>query len=216
MSVFTFDEPEKLLTDRSVVKVGNDYYRAEIVQQDDADRPDRDMDTVIFITSVNRPHEVDDELVDLIMGTDAWEATMELCRASGTVPPNLYDRDVREHWLEAIRDKVLARQVRAGYNGHYVVHTTPERCATLGVDWADAEKAMEGEIELLVMWAENDIYGYTIDKANTCDHCKRTDWEEVDSCWGFYGDDIDKNGMIGNLPSDMHAVLRAAEWFRRS
>jgi hypothetical protein len=194
------------------ITVGNDTYRAKIMRDEDASRPDKDMDLVIGIEGMDSHYDVASEMCHHITSSKAWEVVEQTCAATNTDLPDIHDQDVREQWLEAIRDEVLVRQVRAGYNGRYVVHTTPDMCAKLGVDWANAEKAMDQEIEMLVQWCDGDIYGYTIEKAHGCDHCGHIEWETVDSCWGFYGDDIDKNGMIDNLPSDMHAVLRAAEW----
>ena len=194
------------------VKVGNDTYRAKIIWDENANRPDKDMDLVIAFYEAENAEVVGGILKYLIHGTEAWQVVEKTCYAASIDEPDLDDQDVREHWLEAIRDEVIVRQVRAGYNRRYIVHTTPDMCAKLGVDWANAEKAMDQEIEMLVQWCEGDIYGYTIEKAHGCDHCGHIEWENVDSCWGFYGNDIEKNGMLDNLPSDMHAVLRAAQW----
>lgn len=194
------------------ITVGNDTYRAKIMRDDDAARPDKDMDLVIGIDEAEESSDAVGMIAYLIRWTKAWQVVEATCDATDTDEPDLDDQDVREHWLEAVRDELIVRQIRAGYNGRYVVHTTPKMCAKLGVDWANAEKAMDQEIEMLVQWCDGDIYGYTIEKAHGCDHCGHIKWENVDSCWGFYGDDIEKNGMLENLPSDMHAVLRAAQW----
>jgi hypothetical protein len=59
------------------------------------------------------------------------------------------------------------------------------------------------------------VYGYILEKEVTveekCPHCGEvintyTTMEEVDSCWGFYGDEIESNGILDNLPYDMEFV----------
>ena len=47
-------------------------------------------------------------------------------------------------------------------------------------------KALIQEIETYDQYLEGDIWGYIVFDE---------DGEEIDSCWGFYGDDIDKNGI---------------------
>jgi len=33
------------------------------------------------------------------------------------------------------------------------------------------------------------VWGYTVEKADTCETCGHVEYTEVDSCWGFYGID---------------------------
>lgn len=53
---------------------------------------------------------------------------------------------------------------------------TREDCVNLGVDPADAEKAIRQEIATWAQYYEGDVYGYVA----TCG-------ESEESCWGFYG-----------------------------
>lgn len=57
--------------------------------------------------------------------------------------------------------------------------------------------------EVYSSWALGDCYGYTITKPVTCECCDNTDDEEPASCWGFYGDDHVKSGLIDNAKSDL-------------
>ena len=53
-----------------------------------------------------------------------------------------------------------------------------------------AREYLENEVKTYDQYLCNDIWGYTItDKTG----------EEVDSCWGFYGDDPMENGMLDNF-----------------
>ena len=49
-----------------------------------------------------------------------------------------------------------------------------------GIDRERAVKILEGEIEEYSSWATGDCYGYVIEDENG---------DELDSCWGFYGQD---------------------------
>lgn len=53
-----------------------------------------------------------------------------------------------------------------------------------------AKKAMKGELEAYGQYVNGEIYGFIL---------KNEDGDEADSCWGFYGDDITKNGVIDCL-----------------
>lgn len=66
-----------------------------------------------------------------------------------------------------------------------------------------AEKYIEQRIEEYNQWLNNDIYGFTIEKENTCQCCGQTDCEYADSCGGFYGNDILQNGMLEYMPKNI-------------
>jgi hypothetical protein len=49
-------------------------------------------------------------------------------------------------------------------------------------------KVLEGEVKTYDQYLTGDIYGYKISKVTECDFGHEHK-EEVDSCWGFYGED---------------------------
>ena len=51
-----------------------------------------------------------------------------------------------------------------------------------------AIKVLQGEVETYDMYLTGDIYGFKISEVSTCDH-GHDHMEEVDSCWGFYGEE---------------------------
>ena len=53
---------------------------------------------------------------------------------------------------------------------------------------------IDSELETFNQWLNGDCYGFRV--VNTI-----TD-EEEDSCWGFYGDDIEKNGILDHLSKE--------------
>jgi hypothetical protein len=76
-------------------------------------------------------------------------------------------------------------------------------------NWKEvAEYNMDNEVEVYDQYLRGDVYGYKLTKKViekvTCPHCgeiiKEYETEEdVDGCWGFYGDCIEENGIIDYL-----------------
>jgi hypothetical protein len=53
------------------------------------------------------------------------------------------------------------------------------------------------------------MWGFIVEKAEVCGHCDDVQWEQEDSCWGFYGTDFD-NGMADHIEEKHHELLKAA------
>ena len=79
-------------------------------------------------------------------------------------------------------------------------------------NWTEvAEHHMNGEVETYDQYLRGDVYGYVLTKTvvekDLCPHCGEVIREyevekEEESCWSFYGDCIEDNGIIdymGNL-----------------
>lgn len=76
-------------------------------------------------------------------------------------------------------------------------------------NWKErADTYLEGEMETYDQYLRGEVYGYKLTKIVTkqdkCPHCGeiiREYEEEVedDSCWGFYGDCLEENGILDNL-----------------
>ena len=70
-----------------------------------------------------------------------------------------------------------------------------------------AKKAFESEIEIYDAYITGTTYGYVIEEPHIISHTDKTtgyaweteDWEEIDSLYGFYGDDPNKNGLFSEL-----------------
>ena len=83
-------------------------------------------------------------------------------------------------------------------------------------NWKDrADEYLEGEVQTYDQYLRGDVYGYTLTKKvihqEKCPHCGEVireyeDEEEVDSCWGFYGDCLEENGILDNIGMDLQFV----------
>jgi hypothetical protein len=83
-------------------------------------------------------------------------------------------------------------------------------------NWKErADQYLECEMETYDQYLRGDVYGFTLTKTvvhqDKCPHCGEVIKEyeieeEVDSCWGFYGDCIEENGILDYISSDLKFV----------
>jgi len=50
-----------------------------------------------------------------------------------------------------------------------------------------AQEYLKDEVKLYDYYLRGDVYGYILEKKKVCESCGHIEWEELDSCWGFYG-----------------------------
>lgn len=73
-----------------------------------------------------------------------------------------------------------------------------ETCYECSTDEEWAEKTreiLEGEVETFDQYLTGDVWGFKLEKKVGCECCGNIEWEDEDSCWGFYGTDYEMNGM---------------------
>lgn len=81
------------------------------------------------------------------------------------------------------------------------IYTNIKRMQDMGHKWQRwsekrREKAREwlrGEVEIFDQYLRGDVYGFIVEE----------DGEEVDSCWGFYGEDPRTNGMSAYVDDEL-------------
>ncbi|QST02420.1 hypothetical protein IMZ31_23510 (plasmid) [Pontibacillus sp. ALD_SL1] len=67
------------------------------------------------------------------------------------------------------------------------------------------EKALErlvGEVSVFDQYLRNDTYGFILEEK------KEDGNEEIDSCWGFYGDNVFENGMEHHFTEEHRDLLK--------
>lgn len=76
-----------------------------------------------------------------------------------------------------------------------------------------ADEIMDAEVEVYDSYIQGETYGYVLSKAIRVDHSAETgkDWstmefEEEDSCYGFYGGNIATNGILDSIPRDFEFI----------
>ena len=83
-------------------------------------------------------------------------------------------------------------------------------------NWKEvAEYHMDNEVKIYDQYLRGDVYGFKLTKKvveqEICPHCGEVireyeDEEDVDDCWGFYGDCLEENGILDSIDSDLQFV----------
>ena len=126
---------------------------------------------------------------------DIIKGDLEYNYISGSMDAEMLDR-LEEVWgwlgITTFRDQVV------GYSQgdwcEVLLVATPEWLEKSGIKPEQVDAALESAAELYGAYMFGDVYGATVEKLvpNGPDDAE---WEEVDSCWGFYGSDHDKSGL---------------------
>lgn len=99
---------------------------------------------------------------------------------------------------------------------------TEEFFTKTGCDRKNSEEILKGTAKLFDQWAWGDTYGFTIEECKEYVKIPRDkfdagefedpetelEWEEIDSCSGFYGDDWMTNGMADYIDKELHEQLK--------
>lgn len=83
-------------------------------------------------------------------------------------------------------------------NGFYIV--TEKTAKELGTDPKDFEKMIKDEIETYNHYVNGEIYGFTLIDEIT--------GEEIGSCWGYYGSDHEKSGLMETAKSEIDYYIK--------
>jgi hypothetical protein len=79
-----------------------------------------------------------------------------------------------------------------------------DHCGLLLDEYKDkATSVMESEIKELDKYVRGETYRFELHKEKKCGECGQIEYEEIDSCSGFIGDDPESNGIKDNLCLDL-------------
>ena len=182
----------------------------KIIRDNDAQNPRTEYDNLGTMAAAHRRYDLGDK-----------DGHAELARLLGCDPDDI--RTICER-LEKRRDIIALPLYLYDHSG-ITISTTPFSCpwdsGQVGFIFITAEKAraeygwkvitkarrakieayLKGEVETYDQYLTGDVYGFTVENE---------EGDEVDACWGFYGQDPDANGIIGHLPPELHAAAREA------
>jgi hypothetical protein len=79
------------------------------------------------------------------------------------------------------------------------------------VTYDDIAEQLKSEIKIYDTFIRGDVFGFILEEAIYCEHSKRTEWDVIESCWGFLGYNHIDNGMVEHLPEEVRPVIQDIE-----
>lgn len=153
-----------------------------------------------------------------------WQDMFKMLQESGLIliqPINMYDHSGIT--VSTSNDYPYNDRWDAGCVG-FIYITKEKSLAEYGnvtdENWLErADKCIEAEMKVYDCYLRNEVYRFTLEEKvhyrneTTCPHCGEVikvdeydDYEEVDSCCGFYGDCLEENGILDNISADLKFV----------
>ena len=170
--------------------------RIYIKQDCDPPDPREDFDYLGTMACWHKRHNLGDEQIE-----DPKEWFDELDERTIYLPLYIY-----EHSGITMRTTPFSCRWDSGQVGWiYVTHENCVKEFGENYDVAHIEKILKCEVEEYDQYLQGDIWGFEI---------VDDDGELIDSCYGFYGDEIEKTGILDHILSIYHDQAKEA-WERR-
>lgn len=198
-------------------EVEHDGLRIQIVHEHDPADP-REWDNIGTMVCFHRYHQLGDAH-NYSNAAEMWE---DLAEQAGADPELAQTQEGRA----LIDEKFLVLPLYLYDHSGLTMSTRPFSCpwdsGQVGIIYADREEAgqelgncteanllrvLTKEVDIYDCYLQDDVYGYILTKADQCASCGHNEWTEVDSVWGFYGSDIDANGLLDALPRDYRELI---------
>lgn len=170
--------------------------RLEILHMENAESP-REWENLSIMVCFHRDYKLGDEHDYNSKEFDSWdELKRKIMNDHEPVvikPVYLYD-----HSGQTISTSPFNCRFDSGQVGFIFV--PEQRCINEYGNTSDesikrATEVLDGEFETYKHYVEGEVYGFRLLEKKFCTCKEHFDWSEVDSCWGFYGSDFEKNGV---------------------
>jgi hypothetical protein len=66
---------------------------------------------------------------------------------------------------------------------------------------------IEDEVNTYDQYLRGDVYGFQLTRKEVCRSCEHVEQEIIDSCYGFYGSDVQKNGILEHLSAEVREAV---------
>lgn len=212
-----------------VLVAENDEYRLEVHLDEYASDPLEEDTLGTFVCwhqkyNIGQPHDFESprEFLEWLadeLGMASWQAeTMPFDdlvawiekRCPVFLPLYLYDHSGLRIQAHSFGDPWDSGQV--GW-----VYVTPER---MRLEYGKqitrkrveaATRCVLGEVEAYDQYLSGEVYGYELFRKRPVngdpEGAPGYELEDIDSCWGFYGDDWYRNGLMDNLPPECRHLV---------
>ena len=181
-------------------------YRIKIESDSDCMNPREDYDNLGIMACWHRNYNLGDEQPKC----EPSEYREENC-PDGTIVLPLY---LYDHSGITMSTGSFSCNWDSGQVG--IIYITPENIIKeYGNDSEASRKmatsVMESEVKLYDHHLTGNVWGYVVEKLPACDSCGHVEPEEIDSCWGFLGDDKDVvEAMMDHIENEHHHLLDQA------
>lgn len=94
----------------------------------------------------------------------------------------------------------ISRGYSQGDSSDVFICWTPKFENITGLAYKDVtDSDMEHTFNMYGYWAWGDVFGFKVIKRKKCKHCDEITKKELDSCWGFYGQDHFESGLAEHV-----------------
>jgi len=153
--------------------------------QDDSTESPRDWDNLGTMVCFHKRYDLGDKTDYRSEDYDSWEELKNgIEENEGEIvilPLYLYD-----HSGITISTSSFSCQWDSGQIGFIFV--SKHKIEKEGIDVTKVEEYLKSEVETYDQYLRGDVYGYKVFKVSTCNLGHEHE-EEIESCWGFYGDE---------------------------
>lgn len=81
------------------------------------------------------------------------------------------------------------------------------------VAWRDkAIEVMKSDVDIYDKYLTGDVYGFILYEAHSANDRDEPEWEETDSCWGFFGSDIVDSGIVDQVGLGLKEAIQSGEY----
>ena len=76
-----------------------------------------------------------------------------------------------------------------------------------------AYEILKGDVETYNCYLKGDVFGFVLEEVIECASCGDTEYDEIDSCYGFYGYSLEeiKRELRGSIPQDAEYLIDKLE-----
>lgn len=161
----------------AVETIETDGYVGRIFYDESPSNPREEFDQLAVLTQLRTSEQPDDNHDDRII--EAWERTVPHRWHGYSLRHVIYDTELIERYARAFLDAAAVGWLDDPRSSSRIFgYVTREACASAGI--TDAQAALDAELAEYGAWCEGEVFGYTVTDP---------DGNEIDSCWGYYGDD---------------------------
>jgi hypothetical protein len=158
-----------------------------------------DGDNLMKIAHWHRRYDLGERVPDDLDGIEGVRRWLKKQGAINILPLYIYDHSGITIWVEG--NEPMINSAHRGWDSGQVgfVYTTKEQMDLLGTPRKAVDRVLRAEVEDYDSYLRGEVYGYRVFD---------DDGDEVDSCWGFLGDEGLKDARQEAIAS---ATYRANE-----